>query len=67
MSLQSVYFVHSLHFFSFVRMRLNENNSDVDYANKMQYALYIILLLCVYFIDLFNFICFIRIGLNENN
>ena len=48
-------------------MRLNENNSDTDYANKMKYALYLILFLCVYFINLLHFIYFIRIGLNENN
>ena len=67
MPLQSVYFVHPFHFHSFVRMRLNENNSDTDYANKMKYALYLILFLCVYFMNLQHFICFIRIGLNENN
>ena len=67
MSLQGVYFVHPFHFIYFVRMRLNENNSDTDYANKIKESLYFIIFLCAYFINLLYFIYFIRIGLDENN
>ena len=57
------HFVHHSHFINFVRIRLNKNNSDTDYVNKMKYALYPILFLCAYFINMMHFTCFIRIGL----